>query len=145
MFHASHVPRKHKLRPVTPDELEFNNDSDATLDDSQPEDLDEPWPYTFKVSLVCQPNFYLLPLTSLMRSLVTACGYEPLAETGIQVRFLVKPRGKVKQDRLVILNVSTVLPQHCLSIVTERRLFLPCHILREDPQILRTSEWGDQT
>jgi hypothetical protein len=50
MFPASHVPQKHKLRPVTPDELDAYH-SDSTYDGSQPDDIDEPWPYAFKVLL----------------------------------------------------------------------------------------------
>lgn len=48
--HNSHTSQK--LRVASPEELDAWNDdmdSDATLTDPQPEDLDEPWPYTFRV------------------------------------------------------------------------------------------------
>ena len=42
------------LRAVSPEELEAwsDGDSDATLAEPQPVDLDDPWPYTFHVSPV---------------------------------------------------------------------------------------------
>jgi hypothetical protein len=59
-----HTPRKNyrasqpthtPLRAVSPEEAESWSDGDsdashATLSDPQPVDLDEPWPYTFRVS-----------------------------------------------------------------------------------------------
>jgi len=48
-YHTSppvHIP----LRAVSPEEVHSwsDDDSDATLSDPQPVDLDEPWPYTFR-------------------------------------------------------------------------------------------------
>jgi len=41
-----------KLRAVSPEELDSwsDTDSDATFSEPQPSDVDEPWPYTFRVS-----------------------------------------------------------------------------------------------
>ncbi|KAL0945587.1 hypothetical protein HGRIS_014746 [Hohenbuehelia grisea] len=50
----SDSPSKLKLLPVSPAELDawqdydMDVDSDATLSEPQPDDLDEPWPYTFQ-------------------------------------------------------------------------------------------------
>ena len=46
------VAMPQKLRPVSPEELDSwsDGDSDATLSEPQPSDLDEPWPYTFQAS-----------------------------------------------------------------------------------------------
>ncbi|KAG5219800.1 Vacuolar protein sorting-associated protein [Salix suchowensis] len=45
-------PPGNKLRPVSPEELaewqEGDQDSDATLSEPQPSELDEPWPFTFR-------------------------------------------------------------------------------------------------
>lgn len=46
------------LRPVSPEELESwsDGDSETTLSEPLPEDLDEPWSYTFHVSFVVFPH-----------------------------------------------------------------------------------------
>lgn len=46
------------LRPVSPEELESwsDGDSETTLSEPLPEDLDEPWSYTFHVSVVVFPH-----------------------------------------------------------------------------------------
>jgi hypothetical protein len=45
-------PISQKLRAASPEDLDGWNDaeSDETLSEPQPEDVDEPWVYTFKVS-----------------------------------------------------------------------------------------------
>lgn len=46
------IPPVTPLRAVSPEELESwsDGDSDATLSEPQPSELDEPWAYTFRVS-----------------------------------------------------------------------------------------------
>lgn len=56
-YHAPQSVRT-PLRAVSPEEADSwsDGDSDATLSDPQPVDLDEPWPYTFRVSIPCVPR-----------------------------------------------------------------------------------------
>lgn len=67
-----HTPRKDirtsrpvhtPLRVVSPEEADSWSDSDnsdATLSDPQPVDLEEPWPYTFRVGILPATKFLYL-------------------------------------------------------------------------------------
>jgi hypothetical protein len=136
--HPVHTP----LRAVSPEEVDSwsDGDSDATLSDPQPVDLDEPWPYTFRVSILCES--LLICSTSIL--IPSQAGDIVWVRTVGGNWHSGKVTGQTTrkgQTREVTNSSHFVLSSSFLFI--ERRPFLSGRIQRQTPQIFCAAEWRD--
>jgi hypothetical protein len=110
-------------------------DSDATLTEPQPVELDEPWVYSFRVSLRIffvrhdQCPGGLLMQVWMPRSPESQSGFARSVATGIPAKFPAKQHERDKHDRCpTVICAGAAASANCLGAVVCRQkegLFYP--------------------